>query len=63
MSIKEKEIQFGKYKGRTWDDIVYIDPQYVDWVVDNANHKSLTNEDKEELIEALNDSGYGWTRN
>lgn len=29
-------IDFGKYKGKTWDEVSDIDPGYVLWAVDNV---------------------------
>lgn len=62
MNILEEEVKFGKYKGTTWGNLIYSDSRYVSWVIDNVNHSSLSEEDKDELYEALDESGFNWTR-
>lgn len=34
-------IGFGKYKGKTWDEVSDIDPDYVLWAVDNVKEVKL----------------------
>ena len=34
-------ITFGKYKGKTWDEVSDIDPSYVLWAVDNVKEVKL----------------------
>lgn len=34
-------ITFGKYKGKTWDEVSDIDPGYVLWAVDNVKEVKL----------------------
>lgn len=31
----EDAITFGKYKGKTYKEIIAVDPQYVEWVIRN----------------------------
>lgn len=34
-------VSFGKYKGKTWDEISDIDPRYVLWASDNVKGVKL----------------------
>ena len=33
---------FGKYKGKTYKEIIEIDPQYIEWVIHNKESLILT---------------------
>lgn len=33
----EDVVKFGKHKGKTIDDILWNDPQWLEWAVKNAN--------------------------
>jgi hypothetical protein len=60
INIREEEIKFGKYKGETWEHVINEDPSYVAWCIDNVY--LLSDEEKEELTEILNEEGYNWNR-
>lgn len=38
LKLKDK-LTFGKYKGKTIQDILYDDPQYLVWLHQNTEHK------------------------
>jgi len=48
-------IRFGKYRGKTWEQVKKEDPTYIDWAVDNVERipewfkKLLTGEDTGEF--------------
>lgn len=58
MNLIEQEVKFGRYKGTKWEDLIYHDSHYVHWVINNAEHSSITDDLREELIDALKGSGY-----
>lgn len=33
---REDKITFGKYKGKTFNEIAYIDPDYISWIDENV---------------------------
>jgi len=44
-------IKFGKYKDWSWLDVVYDDPNYIKWCIENIG--KLTKEEKNTLTEAI----------
>ena len=36
-----REIYFGKYKGKTFDDVARDDPDYLRWLVENTNSDKI----------------------
>ena len=45
------DIRFGKYKGWTWLDVVYDDPNYIKWCIETIDF--LTEVEKNTLTEAI----------
>lgn len=44
---------FGKYKGRTVDQVIHINPRYVQWAQKNIHFFSLSPAQKRNLEEEL----------
>lgn len=44
-------VPFGKHKGKSWDDLIELDPNYVDWAVKNMDR--LDGDLKDALRQAL----------
>lgn len=38
---REDKIPFGKYKGKTFGKIAYIDPDYIDWLDENVKTNKI----------------------
>ena len=38
------ELPFGKHKGELVEDVVYLDPEYLDWCVENVEGFELDDE-------------------
>lgn len=49
----EDSINFGKYKGKTYKEIIEVDPQYVEWVIHNNRNLDF---DLKSFFEALRDA-------
>jgi hypothetical protein len=45
---------FGKYKGSKVDDIIWFDPLYVQWCVDNVKWFELNDSQQKDLKHYLN---------
>ena len=48
-----KMITFGKYKGKTVDQVIHINPRYVQWAEENVEFFSLSPAQKRNLEEEL----------
>lgn len=54
----KRQVGFGKYRSKTWEEVINIDPDYVQWVLDNVDrvkgklHQTIT----EHLFEIQNDN-------
>ena len=49
-----EEFTFGKYKGSKIDDIIWFEPSYVQWCVDNIAWFKLSDKQTKELNHFLN---------
>lgn len=45
---------FGKYKGTKIDDIIWFDPSYVQWCIDNTTRLKLNESQMKDLKHFLN---------
>lgn len=48
-----KMITFGKYKGKAVDQVIHINPRYVQWAEENVEFFSLSPAQKRNLEEEL----------
>lgn len=46
-------ITFGKYKGKTVDQVIHINPRYIQWAEENIPFFSLSHAQKRNLEEEL----------
>jgi phage recombination protein Bet len=56
-SILDREVTFGKNKGKTWKQLITEDRGYVEWATENLD--KLTADEKAELTRALNHGDKG----
>lgn len=42
-ALKDK-ITFGKHRGKTWETVIFEDPEYIQWVFDNIKNFFLDEE-------------------
>jgi len=48
-----KMMTFGKYKGKTVDQVIHINPRYIQWAEENVHFFSLSPTQKRNLEEEL----------
>lgn len=53
---------FGKYKGQKIDDVIKVNPEYVDWAQKNVKWFELDDKQKDFLSEKLSNSSAGRNR-
>jgi hypothetical protein len=48
-----KMMTFGKYKGKTVDQVIHINPRYIQWAEENVSFFTLSDSQKRNLEEEL----------